>query len=182
LPKFSNIIEQNHKPEKIFMPMRAYILLGGNRGDVQTTFQRALEHLRKYGEVVGQSGLYKSAPWGMETEHMFLNQAVILETTHSPGALLEELLYIERELGRVREQKSVGYTDRVLDLDILLIDDLVIKEPELCVPHPRMHLRKFTLMPLVEIAPEKQHPVLLKSMTTLLEECADEHEVVKYAV
>jgi len=164
---------------------QAYLLLGSNQGDKVKILQLATDKLQQLSkEPLVKSSLYESEPWGFEADEWFLNMAVKLETDINPRDLLKMLLEIERELGRVRGYK-VGhpgedkrqYSSRTIDIDMLFFDDEVINEEDLIVPHPRMQLRRFVLLPLCEIAPKAIHPVLNKSVEKLLEECNDRSNV-----
>jgi 2-amino-4-hydroxy-6-hydroxymethyldihydropteridine diphosphokinase len=118
---------------------------------------------------VARSVFFISEPWGFESDNRFLNACVAAETTIAPRECLRLIKGIERSLGR--PDKAPGsYKDRVIDLDILFYDDLVLDEPELVVPHPLLHQRGFVLEPLAEIAPDLLHPVLHKSIGELLSE------------
>ncbi len=116
-----------------------------------------------------QSSMYQTEPWGVGEQPRFVNMAIEIETEQSPVELLKSLKEIEKELGRV---ETVKWGPRVIDLDILLYDDLIIKESELEVPHPYMHEREFVLSPLAEIAPDRVHPVLKKTVREMLSELA----------
>ena len=132
---------------------RAYVGLGANLGDRETTIRRAVELLADTVgvEVLAVSALRETEPVGVEDQPRFLNGAAALETTLEPRAVLEALLGIERVLGRVRDGLRFG--PRTIDLDLLLYDDEAIDEPGLTVPHPRLHERRFALEPLAELAP-----------------------------
>lgn len=145
-----------------------YVAIGGNIGDVPRTLSQAVCALdRSEGIKVGAvSPLFETAPvGGPEGQPAFLNGAIALQTSLSPLELLHRLMEVERSLGRVRE---VVDGPRTVDLDILLWGDRVIREEELEIPHPRMHLRSFVLVPLAAIAPGAVHPVLKKSVSELL--------------
>ena len=137
---------------------RAYVGLGANLGDRETTLRRAVERLGRVDgvEVVGVSQLVETDPVGVVDQPRFLNGAVAVETTLSPQELLDALLSVERELGRVRDGERWG--PRTLDLDLLVYGDLVVEEPGLRVPHPRLHERRFALEPLAELDPELEVP------------------------
>lgn len=137
---------------------RAYVGLGANLGDRETTLRRAVERLGRVDgvEVVGVSQLVETDPVGVVDQPRFLNGAVAVETTRSPQELLDALLSVEREFGRVRDGERWG--PRTLDLDLLVYGDLVVEEPGLRVPHPRLHERRFALEPLAELDPELEIP------------------------
>lgn len=152
----------------------SFILLGSNLGDREAILESAVDMIEeRCGSVVLMSSLYESEPWGFETENLFLNQAIGVETSLSPHDLLSELLQIEAELGRVRQENHQGYESRPIDLDVIYYDDMVIADEELIVPHPSMHKRRFVLMPLCEIAPDFIHPLFRESNRELLARCED---------
>ena len=132
---------------------RAYIGLGANLGDRAATLTRAIELLaeRQEIDVVAVSSFRETDPVGYLDQPRFLNAAAVVETSLAPAALLTTLLEVERELGRVREGPRYG--PRTVDLDLLLMDDLVLDEPGLELPHPRLHERAFALEPLSELDP-----------------------------
>jgi 2-amino-4-hydroxy-6-hydroxymethyldihydropteridine diphosphokinase len=141
--------------------MKACLLLGSNIGDREDFLQRANECIAKCcGEIIAVSAIYETEPWGFDADTTFLNQALIIETDLLPGSLLSHCLCIENELGRDRSMDSCGtYRSRNIDIDILFYENVVCQTPELTLPHPRLHLRKFALEPLEEVAPEWVHPV-----------------------
>ena len=158
---------------------KVVLLLGSNLGNSKLLFQRALNLLtEKLGKLQSQSSLYKSSPWGFKHENNFLNQVLILETNYSAEDVLNFCLQIETNLGRVRKEQ-VGYSPRVIDIDLLFVNDEVLETETLVLPHPRLHLRKFTLIPLVDLIPDFVHPRLLKDMQYLLDNCKDNSEVRK---
>lgn len=152
------------------MPIAA-IGLGANlpsaAGAPAKTIAAAIERLAECGRVTARSVLYRTAPVGYVDQPAFVNSAVLLETDLRPLPLLDALLGIERSYGRDRAA-GPPKGPRTLDLDLLLYDDLVLDKPELTLPHPAMHQRRFVLEPLGEIAPEWRHPVLRRSIAELL--------------
>ena len=153
----------------------AYLLLGSNIGDRENHFEYAISRLNtEAGTVVKISSIYETSPWGVTGQQNYLNAALLLETELAPGKLFHILKNIEKEAGRTDLRK---YAPRPLDIDILFYDDEVIKTNELIIPHDKLHLRRFTLVPLNELAPAFHHPVLNKSIAALLEACEDPLEV-----
>jgi 2-amino-4-hydroxy-6-hydroxymethyldihydropteridine diphosphokinase len=139
---------------------QAYVGLGANLGPKEVTILRAVELLgaAEGVDLLELSQLRETEPVGLVDQPPFLNGAVALETTLSPRELLDVLLDIERELGRVREGERWG--PRTIDLDLLVYGDEVVDEPGLRVPHPRLHERRFALEPLAELEPELEVPGL----------------------
>lgn len=149
--------------------MYVYFGLGTNLGDKEHNLRLAVRKNRRAGrESRFPVRFYATAPWGFSSEHTFLNAAACVETLLPPLSVLHLTQEIEREIGRTH--KSVGgvYSDRVIDIDLLLYGDLVLDTPELKLPHPLMHERRFVMEPLVEIAPDLVHPILKKKMRELL--------------
>lgn len=156
---------------------KAILLLGTNLGDKKGILIAAIDSLNlMVGEVSKQSNIYKTPAWGFESGNDFYNQVVIVHTQLSPENLLQQLKKLELELGRdpLKQSKKGVYQDRLIDIDILFYDDLIYHSEQLTVPHPRMHLRSFTLIPLNEFCSDYIHPALKKSIQTLVNECADE--------
>jgi 2-amino-4-hydroxy-6-hydroxymethyldihydropteridine diphosphokinase len=161
--------------------LRTLLGLGSNLGNRHAFLVRAAARLAEYGgDVIMLSSFYETAPWGYDSEKHFLNAALLLETLLSPEELLGTIHRIEDELGRQRLHTS--YTDRTIDIDILLYDNIVLHTPTLTIPHPLMHLRQFTLEPLVEIAPDYVHPVLQQTLRQLRETLLTEDERKNYPV
>ena len=154
-----------------------YILLGTNLGDRAKNLAQAKNLAGQAGvRVVRESAVYETAAWGVEDQPGFLNQVVEVITNLAPHALLDQLLAIEQEMGRIRERK---WGERLIDLDILYYQDEVIDTEQLSVPHPGIPDRRFTLVPLVELAAEEVHPTLGQTQSQLLEVCPDLLEVTK---
>ena len=145
---------------------KVYISLGTNLGDKEQNLRTAVQKIEEQvGKVISLSAFYITAPWGFDSEHSFLNAAACVETELSPLEVLQKTQEIERELG--------VYSDRLIDIDLLLYDDLILSVTSpsgaaLNLPHPLMAERDFVMRPLTEIAPELVHPVLGKTMKVLL--------------
>jgi len=149
-----------------------YLSLGSNLGNRLFNLQRAVLLLQKeLGPILEISGVHNSPSWGFDGED-FLNSCLSLETEKTPSEVLEILLKVEREMGRQRSEGE-GYQSRNIDIDLLYYNSEIIQTDELTVPHPKMHLRRFVLKPLADIAPQFYHPVLGKDTRNLLQECKD---------
>lgn len=153
-----------------------YLLLGGNLGDKEQTLKQAIILLeQKFGSTAKKSNIFITAAWGNENQPEFYNQAIAINTVLSAIDLLKEILKTEEQLGRKRTNDK--WQERVIDIDILFYNDEIIDLPELKVPHPFIQERKFVLVPMNEIASDYIHPVLKKTIATLLLECKDKLEV-----
>lgn len=157
---------------------KLYILLGGNVGDTQHFFYQSKILIQKrIGNIVKCSSVYVSEAWGFSASQNFLNQVLLVETKHSPEKCLELSQEMETELGRTEKSHLGKYSSRTIDIDLLLFENEIIETKNLNIPHPRMHLRKFTLLPLAELNASLIHPVIKKSIRKLLEECPDNSKV-----
>lgn len=142
-----------------------YIGIGSNLGDKEGNCKTAIERLSGNGITVKKiSSPYRTKPWGVEDQPDFVNMAVKAETSINPSELLTILKAIEKEMGR---QDGVHWGPRLIDLDLLFYDDLVISCDKLAIPHPLLHKREFVLLPLAEIAAEFVHPVLKTTIRQL---------------
>jgi len=141
-----------------------YLALGSNLGNRAANLKEAIASLPPQMEVKAKSDVYETPPWGFADQEMFLNQALRVDTYLKPEPLLKHLKRLEMALGR---KKSFPNGPRLIDIDILLYDDLVLFSPALTIPHPRMHERGFVLVPLMDIAPGLVHPVRKKSIREL---------------
>lgn len=158
----------------------AYLLIGSNLGNKEEQLSTAVHYIQQEcGQIVKQSAFYETAPWGYTDQPAFMNQALWIQTELSPEALMQSLLNIEARMGRIR---TVKLGPRVIDLDILQIDQVVMETPALQIPHPAMTLRRFALAPLAEIAPELLHPIKQATASELLIACTDNSDVQKKMV
>lgn len=131
------------------------------------------------GEIVMTSSIYETEPWGFNAPEKFLNQVLEIETFHEPKNLLKILQRIENDLGRKRITGK--YESRVIDIDILFYDDLIVDEKDLVIPHPKITQRMFVLKPLIEIAANLSHPVTGQCIKHLYEQCPDKLSVKQYS-
>jgi 2-amino-4-hydroxy-6-hydroxymethyldihydropteridine diphosphokinase len=154
-----------------------YLLLGSNLGNRLQYLKLALACIvAEAGHLVEQSSVYETQSWGKANAPDYLNQVVLIQTQLAARPLLKTLLDIEQELGRIREEK---WGSRTIDIDILFYGNEIINEPELTVPHPQLHKRRFTLEPLAEIAPQLVHPVMQKTVDILKSELDDTLQIKK---
>ncbi len=168
------------------------LLLGGNQGDRVATLMNAIAEIgKRIGAVSLISSIYETEPWGFEAEQNFLNQAVVVDTDLSAHEVLVEALNIEKELGRIRKdeiknassdslQPAREYSSRPIDIDLIFYNSAIVETDDLLLPHPRMHSRRFVLVPLDEIIPDYRHPKFRKTIRQILTECEDNGEVKKY--
>ena len=154
-----------------------YLLLGGNIGDrIQMLQSATIQLSERVGTILASSAMYETAAWGKEEQPRFLNSVLAMTTTLSASEVLTEIQTIENIYGR---QRVEIWGARTLDIDILFYDDAIIQTERLTIPHPFIQDRRFVLVPLCEIAPDLQHPVLQKTITELLAYCPDQLEVIK---
>ncbi len=148
------------------------LLLGSNIGDRLKHMETALAELNKrIGGSARTSSIYETEPWGMDSGSWFLNRCISFSTSLEPSNILEIIHDIERGMGRIKE--SGGYQDRVIDIDILLYGDMQVSNPGLTIPHPKIHERKFVLLPLLEIYPELCYPSTGEKFRDILDTCKD---------
>ena len=154
-----------------------YLLLGSNKGDKRQQLTVAINRIEKnIGMVCSKSSLYVTKAWGNTNQPDFLDQVVEIEYSGTAGHLLDAIRCIQEDMGRIRDKK---WGPRVIDIDILFFHDLIFRSEKLIIPHPEIANRRFTLEPLVEIAPHFIHPLLNKSNQFLLDACSDTLEVKK---
>ncbi len=156
----------------------AYILIGGNMGNVLNSFAQFKVRLVQYStRIVSESQVYKTAAWGVEQQPDYLNQAIKVKTALKPEMLMNVLLLIEKQLGRKRTTKNAA---RTIDADILFYGMQIIQQADLIIPHPRIAIRRFVLIPMADIAPRLVHPILKKTIKSLLNTCPDSLSVNVY--
>ena len=147
------------------MQHQLFLSLGSNLGDKQKNIERAYQEIEKrIGKIVSRSAFYATRPDGFESENDFANAACEVLTSLDCHTVLRETQRVEKELGRAKKSVNGAYSDRIIDIDILLFDHLIIEQPHLTIPHPRFHLRRFVLDPLAEISPDTIHPILQKTI------------------
>ncbi len=158
------------------MTHTAYIGIGSNLSDPDNNCVEAIVRISALRDVTiaAKSALYKTEPVGYIDQEWFINAAIKIETQLSPQELLSVLINIEKEMGRIRKEK---WGPRLIDLDLLFYDDLILDEKGLNLPHPEIQKRKFVLAPMTEIAESHIHPTLKKPMKTLLHELTDDSVV-----
>jgi 2-amino-4-hydroxy-6-hydroxymethyldihydropteridine diphosphokinase len=158
----------------------AYLCLGGNIGNRETSIQLAISEIsERVGALTAASSIYQTEAWGVSNQQPYLNVCVEVKTALSSTELIDVLLDIEKQLGRERPDNE-EYASRTIDIDILFYNQDNVDTPKLSIPHPRLHLRKFVLIPLCDIIPNFLHPVLNKSIFSLLNDCDDKLEVTLY--
>lgn len=157
---------------------KAFLCLGGNLGDRLENIEKAILRIKKLGKIVKRSSIYETEAWGKNSENAYLNMCIELLTKLDAPQLMKAVLKTEKDLGRTRTSKL--NTDRTIDIDILFFNDKVVKSKLIEVPHPRLHLRNFVLIPLNEIAPKFVHPKLKKTISALKKQCKDKLKVTKF--
>jgi 2-amino-4-hydroxy-6-hydroxymethyldihydropteridine diphosphokinase len=162
------------------MASMVYILLGSNQGNSIEQLKLAVQHIKgEVGSIEKSSSVYQTAAWGNTDQAPFSNQVILVRTEKNAEEVLRILLGIEKKMGRKR---VVKWEPRMIDLDILFYNDLIMEEPNLTIPHAYLHQRRFTLVPLVEIDENYVHPIFKKTMKELLESCEDKLSVEKISI
>ncbi len=154
--------------------------LGSNLGDRELFLNTAIEKLKSLGSVSLISKIYQTPAWGYEDSKPYLNQIVSIKTRLSPHEVARKIKGFERDAGRDVKSSSRAYEARTLDIDILFYNDLVLETEDLIIPHPRLHLRNFVLVPLVEVLPLLVHPLLNETSEQLLASCPDDAQIEEF--
>lgn len=148
-----------------------FLGLGSNLGDRGENLYQAISNIEeRIGKVIATSAFYVTEPVGFESANQFLNAVCLVKTKLQPLEVLQETQAIEKDMGRTGKSVNKSYTDRIIDIDLLLFDREIFESPNLILPHPHLHERPFVLLPLAEIAGEYIHPVLGKSINELKNE------------
>ena len=156
---------------KILPLYTVYLLLGSNKGDKRKFLLLAQYFIQHHaGTILKTSAIYETEPWGKSNQAKYLNQAICISTDKTPFQLLKVLQKIEKKLGRVNKHNNSA---RTIDIDILFYEDIILKSKNLEIPHPRLHMRNFTLQPMLELNKSYTHPVFHKSIEELSKDCAD---------
>jgi len=157
---------------------KVFLGIGGNIGNKQETFKKVYLLIEiRLGKINLVSSIYETPSWGFQSKENFWNQVIQIETKKTPEELLSTIYEIEGNFEKKRGNER--YTSREMDVDILYFDDLFLETENLIIPHPRIHQRKFVLVPLTEIAPDLKHPLLRLTSIKMLENCRDESVIKK---
>jgi 2-amino-4-hydroxy-6-hydroxymethyldihydropteridine diphosphokinase len=168
-----------YPPKRDLFMKEVYLLIGGNIGD-RFFFLGEAQRLisQQCGQVTSSSAVYETAAWGKEDQPAFLNQVLVIQTALGPVELMAAILVIEQQMGRLRRERN---GERNIDIDILYYENEVLELPELTIPHPRIYMRKFALIPLLELNATKIDPVHNKTIQALIEACPDSLEVRQFS-
>jgi 2-amino-4-hydroxy-6-hydroxymethyldihydropteridine diphosphokinase len=159
---------------------KAYLLIGGNLGDRLNYLDQARAKIKLFcGEILKRSALYETAAWGNTEQENFINQVLLIHTALPAPELMKKILDIEAEMGRKRLHKN---GPRIIDIDILFFNEDIISLTGLIIPHPQIQNRRFTLVPMNELAPHFRHPLLHKTIEELLIACEDKLDVKKLSI
>ncbi|MEO6490988.1 MAG: 2-amino-4-hydroxy-6-hydroxymethyldihydropteridine diphosphokinase [Ferruginibacter sp.] len=156
---------------------KIYLLLGSNMGNSRKRLAEAILHIeKKIGDVIRQSSVYQTAAWGKRDQADFLNQVIVIKSNFTAEQIMQTILTIETKMGRVRNKKN---DPRIIDIDILYYNKIILERNNLIIPHPAIQARRFVLVPLNELAPLFIHPLFMKTNHRLLQECEDTLDVKK---
>lgn len=156
---------------------KVYFSIGSNKGNRSGLINEAIDKIDIIiGKVVQKSSIYETKSWGFNSNN-FYNICILLESTLTPELILNKILTIEKDMGRLKTTDQ--YSDRCIDIDILFFDNMIVNSKSLEIPHPRIQLRKFVLTPMLELTPDLIHPILNKSIRQLELECVDKDQPIK---
>jgi 2-amino-4-hydroxy-6-hydroxymethyldihydropteridine diphosphokinase len=156
---------------------KVYFSIGSNKGNRSGLINEAIDKIDIIiGKVVLKSSIYETKSWGFNSNN-FYNICILLESTLTPELILNKILTIEKDMGRLKTTDQ--YSDRFIDIDILFFDNMIVNSKSLEIPHPRIQLRKFVLIPMLELTPDLIHPILNKSIRQLELECVDKDQPIK---
>ena len=156
---------------------KVYFSIGSNKGNRSGLINEAIDKIDIIiGKVVLKSSIYETKSWGFNSNN-FYNICILLESTLTPELILNKILTIEKDMGRLKTADQ--YSDRYIDIDILFFDNMIVNSKSLEIPHPRIQLRKFVLTPMLELTPDLIHPILNKSIRQLELECVDKDQPIK---
>ena len=151
---------------------KVYLSIGSNKGNRSVLINKAIDEIeKKIGIIISRSSIYQSKSWGFDSND-FYNLSLLIDTDIEPKSLLINLKKIEKSMGR--EDIDGSYSDRFIDIDILFYDNIIIDSEDLKIPHPKIEIRKFVLVPMLEIADDYVHPILNKTIRQLNNECDDQ--------
>ena len=162
------------------MKHKCHISIGSNLGDRLTNCKCAIEELKKWSSIISVSSFYETEPWGYKDDNNYINMVIKISTSLSPHDLLNKLKIIEVSMGRKKKQKNVLYQARIIDLDILFFDNLIINQTNLIIPHPKLSERKYVLQPFVEIDPHFICPLTNNQMIEIFQKSQDPSRVCLY--
>ena len=151
---------------------KVYLSIGSNKGNRSVLINKAIDEIeKKIGKIISRTSIYQSKSWGFDSND-FYNRSLLIDTDIEPQSLLINLKKIEKSMGR--EDIDGSYSDRFIDIDILFYDNIIIDSEDLKIPHPKIEIRKFVLVPMLEIADDYVHPILNKTIRQLDNECDDQ--------
>lgn len=156
---------------------KVYFSIGSNKGNRSQLINEAIDKIDIYiGRVELKSSIYETQSWGFKSNN-FCNICLLIESSLSVESIFNKILKIEKDMGRLKSGNK--YSDRCIDIDILFVENIIVNSKNLIIPHPRLHLRKFVLTPMLDIAPDLIHPILNKSIKQLELECDDNDQPKK---
>ena len=151
---------------------KVYLSIGSNKGNRSALIKKAIDEIeKKIGIIISRSSIYQSKSWGFDSND-FYNLCLLIDTDIMPKSLLINLKKIEKSMGR--EDIDGSYSDRFIDIDILFYDNIITDSEDLKIPHPKIEIRKFVLVPMLEIADDYVHPILNKTIKELYNDCSDQ--------